>query len=265
MARKKTPGKRGRPAGKPLTRKELAARRKNLRRARSAPKDLIYRPTARRMAANLKNLRKAIAARRREEANERVRLNALRHGVFSRELVDESVERLGESRVEYAAHHELFARMLVPRTQDEAVIVWELANLAWRRLRLFRAATERERRELGSLLDQFPTPVTLTADETLERMYLLFATLDGCDRVVREAAKLRSEMQDYFRLLIGRRSPAGTEEKLANPRWDPPEKYGLPESENWEGPDAQDAAESLQPAQRSDDPFTDLEADSEGN
>jgi hypothetical protein len=222
MGAKTKRARRGRPAGKPLTRRELTARRKNLLRARSAPKELIYRLTPRRLKASLKNLRKAMAGRRREGAYERLRLNALKHGVYSRELVDESVERLGENRREFAAHHELFARMLVPRTEDETVIAWELANLAWRRLRLFRAAAERERRDLARFLHGLPPPAPLSGKETLDRMYLLFATLDGCDQVIRDAAKLRSEMHDYFRLLIARRSPDEAEEILAKARWDPP-------------------------------------------
>ena len=216
--------KRGRPAGKPLSGKELRARRSNLVKARRAPKELIYRPTARRMAASLKNLRKALAARRRADANERIRLNALRHGVYSRELVDESVRRLGESPREFARHRELFTQMLVPRTEDEAVIVWEMANIAWRRLRLFRAAAERERRDLKRLLESFPSPAPLTGEDTLERMYLLFAALDNCDRVVAEASKLRVEMQDLFHLLVTRRSPENAEELVTCARWEPPDQ-----------------------------------------
>ena len=55
----------------------MAARRKNLQRARSAPKDLIYRPTPRRMAAYLKNLRKAVVARS-ETASSHLKSNGFR-------------------------------------------------------------------------------------------------------------------------------------------------------------------------------------------
>jgi hypothetical protein len=208
MAKQKKRRNRGRPAGKPLSRRELGARRLNLAKARLAPKDVIYRPTAKRMAASLKNLRKAVAARRRAEGNARVRLNALCHGLFSRELIDDSVCRLGESEREFAEHRELFLRLLVPQNEREAVIVWELSNLAWRRLRLFRAAAERERRDLRRLLAEYPEPRPLSAGETERRMWVLLATLDTCDRVIAEASKLRFEMQEFIQMLArGRAEP----------------------------------------------------------
>jgi transposase-like protein len=197
--------KRGRPAGKPLSGRELEARRANLERARSAPKNFIYRPTARRLAARLKNLRKAQAARRSREGNARVRLNALKHGVYSRELLDESVKRLGESEIEFAGHRELFARLLVPQTEEEATIVWEISNLAWRRLRLFRAAADREHRDLRRLLLDYPPPAPLSAEETHERMFVLFAVLNDCDRVIQDAGGLRTDMREFFKMLIGLR------------------------------------------------------------
>jgi hypothetical protein len=242
MARRKGRGKRGRPAGKPLSPRELRARRANLRKARLAPQDLIYRPTAKRLAACLKNLRQAVAARRRKEGSGRVRLNALRHGVYSRELVDESVRRLGESEREFAQHRELFARLLGPESEEDAVIVWELSNLAWRRLRLFRAMAERERRDLRRLLEQYPPPRPLTAAETRERMYLLFATLDNCDRVVGEASKLRFEMQEFFQMLIDRRTVPEPQKFSVAGRQVPAENQRV------ESPNAEDQAESPQPA-----------------
>ena len=186
-------------------RRELRARRANLAKARQAPHDLIYRPTPKRIAACLKNLRKAVVARRRAEGNARVRLNALRHGLYSRELIDQSIRRLGESEREFAEHRELFLRLLVPQNETEAVIVWELSNLAWRRLRLFRAAAEREGRDLRRLLAEYPEPCPLSARETEQRMWALLATLDTCDRVIAEASKLRFEMQEFIEMLAGGR------------------------------------------------------------
>ncbi len=202
MRAKAKGARRGRPAGKPLSRRELAARRANLLLARAAPKDLIYRPTAKRLAASLKNLRKAMTARRSQEGNDRVRLNALRHGVFSRELIDESVSRLGEDRREFERHRELFACIFVPHTEDEAAIVYELSNIAWRRLRLFRAAAERERRDLRRAFERYCEPGLLDAQETLSRMYLVLDTLDNCTRVLKDAARLRDEIQQLVRMLI---------------------------------------------------------------
>lgn len=210
MAARTKRGRRGRPAGKPLTRRELAARRRNLKKARAAPKELVYRPTDKRVKASLKNLRKALAWRRQAEASDRIRLNALKHGFFSRELVDESVKRLGEDRHEFARHRELFVQFFVPRTEEEAVIVWELGNLAWRRLRLFRAAAERERRDLRVAIERYGEPGPLAAAETLERMYLLLATLDNWDRVLKDVARLRDEIQQLAMMLVeGREKVSG--------------------------------------------------------
>lgn len=198
--------RRGRPPGRPLSRRELDARRRNLERARASPKDLVYRPTAKRLAASLKNLRKAIAARRKREARERLRFNALVHGVYSRELVEESVARLGEDAREFKRHHHVLARLLVPLNEPEATVVWEIANVAWRRLRLFRAQALREMREVRRLAEQFPGPAPLDAAETELRADLLYAALDDCERVVREAGKLRFEMQEMVNLLVANRT-----------------------------------------------------------
>lgn len=247
---------RGRPAGKPLSRRELAARRANLAKARRAPKDVIYRPTAKRLAASLANLRQAMAARRSEEASERVRLNALKHGVYSRELVDESVRRLGESEREFQAHRELFVQLLVPRDEGEAALVLEMANLAWRRLRLFRAQAQREARDLGRMLAGYPEPAPLDAAETLDRMYMLFATLDNCDRVLKDASKLRFEMQGLIQMLIARRAPP-------EPQKIETAGHVAPEGQRLE---SEDLAESPAPARQAlDDPFSDLEISSESN
>jgi hypothetical protein len=62
----------------------------------------------------------------------------------------------------------------------------------------------------------------LSAPETEPRLYLLFATLDNCDRVVQDAGKLCFEMQEFFPLLIARRSPTNSEELPARSRWEPP-------------------------------------------
>jgi hypothetical protein len=261
-AGKMSKARRGRPAGKPLSRRELRARRANLRKARGAPKGLIYRPTAKRLAASLENLRKAVAARRSKEGSGRARLNALKHGVYSRQLVDESVRPLGESERELAGHRELFARLLVPQNESEAVIVWELSNLAWRRLRVFRAAAERERRELRRLLLQYPPPRPLSAPETLERMHLLFATLDNCDRVIAEASKLRFEMRQFFQMLADRR-PAPDPEKIAEAGCQAPgEDQTL---DRMEAVCAEGPAEQADPGQESLDPFSNTETGDETN
>ena len=49
-----------------------------------------------------------------------------------------------------------------------AAIVEELADLAWRRLRLFRAQALREMRELRRLAESFPDPAPLDAADALD-------------------------------------------------------------------------------------------------
>ncbi len=102
----------------------------------------------------------------------------------------------------------MFVRLFAPRTEDEYAIAFELSNLAWRRLRLFRAAAERERREVRQAIERYARPGRLDAGETLNRMYLLLATLDNFDRVLRDAARLRDEIQQLVHMLI-----EGREEK----------------------------------------------------
>ena len=102
---------KGRKPGNPLTARELAARRANLEKARAAPRD-PYRPTQKRLEASRANLAKAIAARRRPKGNASVRLNALKHGLFAKQTLAESVDRLAEDKEGFAQHLHLFERVL---------------------------------------------------------------------------------------------------------------------------------------------------------
>ncbi|PYV24596.1 MAG: hypothetical protein DMG27_12480, partial [Acidobacteria bacterium] len=164
---------RGRPKG-PLSERELAARRSNLRKARAAPKELIYRPTPKRQAASRANMEKAIAARRAPAGNANARLNALKHGLFARR-VRESVARLGESLDEFDRHVGLVERLFAPQDAVERELTLRLAETLWRRLRLFRAQERKERNAVENWSNW--AGVFVDASETERRAQMLLFLL----------------------------------------------------------------------------------------
>lgn len=159
-----------------LTPEALASRRRNLQKARAAPRELRYRPTARRLAASRANLARAQAARRRPRAAARIRLNALKHGLWTA-LTDESLAPLGEARSAYRRHLALFERAYLPQDARERRIVRRLAEAVWRRLRAFRAQAQWEMERLHNLFDRAPVAKRLTAEETENRVWALLHVL----------------------------------------------------------------------------------------
>lgn len=153
------PRRRGRPAGKPLTQRELAARRANIKKAHAVP----YEVTEKRDAASMANLQKAIAGRRSPKGNAVARLNALKHGFSARDM-EASVVRLGEDRDAYAEHLRRFERLFAPQDQPERWLVRALAMLVWRRLRLYRAQAYWERRQLQNYFNMWRPDLTAADD-----------------------------------------------------------------------------------------------------
>jgi hypothetical protein len=211
--------KRGRPRGKPLSAAELAARRANLQKAHAAPKQVIYRSTARRQAASRANIQKAITWRRSPGGNAMARLNALKHGAFARTLAD-TVQRLREDPAEFRRHLQLFQRVYVPQDEREALLVRRLAETTWRRLRLFHAQARWETDRLHALFAAAPSPRSLTSEETELRALALLYTLNRWETLFREAAKLESRVERLLRVLLWRRSGGTIKFKLLNPRRD---------------------------------------------
>jgi len=209
--------KRGRPPGKPLSRAELAARRANLRKAHAAPRQVIYRRTARRRAASRANIQKAITWRRSPGGNAVARLNALKHGAFARSL-DDTVRRLREDPAEFQRHLRLFRRAYVPQDKREALVVQRLAETTWRRLRLFHAQARWETDRLHALFAAAPSPRRLTPEETERRALALLHMLNRWDTLLREAAKLESRVERLLRVLLWRRSGGTIKFKLFSPR-----------------------------------------------
>jgi len=136
FSRKTQPRQRGRKPGKPLTARELAARRANLEKAWAASRG-AYRATEKRLQASRADIEKAIAARRSPEGNASVRLNALKHGLFARRTVAASVAWLGEDPAEFERHLALFDRMFIPGNEEEKAIVRGLEETVWRRFLFF--------------------------------------------------------------------------------------------------------------------------------
>jgi hypothetical protein len=211
--------KRGRPAGKPLSEAELAARRENIRKAHAAPRELTYRPTEKRQAASRANLEKALVARRTPEGNAAARMNALKHGLYARR-VEASVERLGESGDEFAHHQELVAEFLHPRDESEQKLVRELAETLWRRERLFLAQAVWDRENLERLVKRAGPARELSPAETHYRAAQLASEIAQYGRTLDEASKLQSQVEWLLRELLRKRSNGTLEFKLLARRRD---------------------------------------------
>ena len=215
------PGRpRGRKPGNPLTARELAARRANLKKARAAPRD-AYRPTEKRLQASRANLAKAIAARRRPEGSASARLNALKHGLFATQTLAESVDRLAEDKEEFAQHLHQFEHVFVPGDEEEKRIVRRLAETVWRRLRFFRAQACWEKEKLRRMIAEAPAPAQLSLQDTVARAEGLALALMQFDAFFRELNTLESQVEFWLRKLIRKRSQGKLRWKGFRPRRDP--------------------------------------------
>jgi hypothetical protein len=203
-----------------LTARELAARRANLAKARAAPRD-PYRPTEKRLETSRANLAKAVAARRRPEGNAAARLNALKHGLFAKQTLAESVDRLGEDREEFAQHLLLFDRVFVPGDDEEKRIVRRLAETVWRRLRSFSAQACWEKEKLHRMFAEAPARDRLDLLDTVARAEGLALALMQFDAFFRELNKLESQVEFWLRKLIRKRSQGKLRWKGFRPRRDP--------------------------------------------
>jgi hypothetical protein len=216
--------RRGRKPGKPLTPRELKARRANLRKARAASSG-DYRRTEKRLRASRANLEKAIAARRGPEGNASARLNALKHGLFAKRTITESVDRLGEDKREFDRHLRFFARIFAPADEEEKAMVKRLAETVWRRLRFFRAQARWEEERLQKVFAQAPPPDPFDLDDTVARANGLTLALMEFQAFYRELNKLESQVEFWLRKLIRKRSRGELNWKCFSPRRDPLKKH----------------------------------------
>ena len=188
----------------------LAARRANLLKARSVPRERIYRSTEKRRAASRRNLRKAQAALRTRRGSRKSRLNAMRHGLHTHEFSPATLRRLGEDPKEFREMQALFRRLLAPRERPERELVRRLCEICWRRLRLFRARASQEQDGLRKALEKVPRARHVVGvEETEIRAQFLGVALFDLSRTVDEALKLHSQIECLLRTLIRKRS-AGT-------------------------------------------------------
>jgi hypothetical protein len=203
-----------------LTARELASRRANLKKARAAPRD-AYRPTEKRLETSRANLARAIAARRRPEGNASARLNALKHGLFAKQRLAESVDRLAEDKQEFARHLLLFERCFIPNDEEEKRIVRRLALTVWRRLRFFRAQMCWEKEKVQRMCAGAPSPAQLSVQQTVFRAEGLALALMQFDVYFRELDRLESQVEYWLRKLILKRSKGELRWKGFRPRRDP--------------------------------------------
>ncbi len=200
-----------------LTPRALAARRANLRKAWAAPKEVIYRRTEKRQAASRANLAKAIAARRSPGGGRAARMNALKHGLFARD-VQSSVRRLGESPEEFRAHLGRFERSFSPQDEVEKELVERLAFAVWRRLRLFRAQAGVESDRVKKLLDAPPEGGISPAKATAVCGYTLGKIFYDLKYFFEQLAKLQSQVESLLRALVRKRSGGAMDFHVYAPR-----------------------------------------------
>jgi hypothetical protein len=197
--------RRGRKPGKPLTEPELATRRANLEKARAALKG-GYPPTEKRLRASLANLAKAQAARRTPQGSASARLNALKHGLFAEQTLEESVERLGESKEEFEGCLRLFERGFAAADAEELRLVRGLAATVWRQLRFYHAQARWEKERMQRLFAPAPAPAQLDVEETVARADSLVLAFMELDPFFRELSKLETRIEFWLRKLIRKRS-----------------------------------------------------------
>jgi hypothetical protein len=212
-----------------LTPARLEACRANLRQAQEA-NHLRYKSTARRRAAHLANLVKAWATNRRHyratparraasvatirlaqaaprapESYARSRFNHLKHGLTVRTL-EETFHLLGENPKELAGHRRLLVRTFAPRDKIERRVVARLAEVFWRRLRLYRAQGCWEAETLRRYLGDLPRETKLSADETSWRAELVLAALMLDSRLYRYEDQFRRKLERLLSYLLRHRA-----------------------------------------------------------
>jgi hypothetical protein len=221
------------PAGRASARAR-AARAANLQKARAAQQAQGYPQTEKRQAASRANLERAIAARRSPAGNAAARLNALKHGLFTR-LVPESVARLAEDPQAFEAHRRQLEQVFAPEDNTEQELLRRLAATTWRRLRLCHAQARWEADRLREFWAEAPRAARLSAQETERRAYALVHLLNHFEPFFTAASRLESQIERTLRQLLRQRSGGAISFKVLSRRRDP----------ELDGPDAELSVEEI--------------------
>ena len=145
----------------------------------------------------------------------------MKHGLFSKQTVAESVDRLGEDKTEFARHLRFFERVFIPGDEEERRIVRGLGEAVWRRLRLFRAQAGWEIERLQRIFAKAPAPAQLSVDDTVARADGLTLALMEFEAFYRELSKIESQVEFWLRELIRKRSHGAFRWRGFSPRRDP--------------------------------------------
>jgi len=181
------------------TRKRLKASRANIQKAHQA-NHLHFRYTPARRAANLVTIRKAQTAPRTRESYDRSRFNHLQHGLTVRSL-ESTLRRLRENPKEFEAHAQRFRRVFAPADPTEDKLVREIADLSWRRLRLFKAQARWESDRLKKLFRRADFVQPLDAEHTRSRAMFLLSLLADFDHFFHYEQRQMAAIERQLRLL----------------------------------------------------------------
>ena len=182
-----------------LTPARLRAMRANGRKMQRASVEK-FRMTEARRRANAENIRKAQAAPRTPESRARSRFNHLQHGLNVRSL-EATMRLLRENPRDLEAHAQRFARVFAPADAAEAKVVREIADLAWRRLRLFKAQACWEAGRLKKFFERADFVQPLDAELTRMRAMALLGLLTDHDKFFDNERRLTAAIERQLRML----------------------------------------------------------------
>jgi len=145
----------------------------------------------------------------------------LKHGLFAKQTLTQSVDRLGEDKEEFALHLRQFERVFAPQDDEEKQIVRGLAQTVWRRLRIFHTQACWEKEKLQRMLADAPTPAQLGLVDTVDRAEGLALALMQFEAFFREVGNLEAQVESWLRKLIKKRSQGQLRWKGFSPRREP--------------------------------------------
>jgi len=190
-----------------MTPAALAARRANIEKAHAAPKEKIYRPTPERQAASRTNMQRAIAARKSPAGIAAARLNAEKHGTFVKTDFAGSFSRVGENPEEFKKLFGLPQSVFLPADEEELACVLRIAEVCWKRMRMFRVQAFWEHKRLKKLLTFLrDRDKVATLPELYRRAAIIYDQLDYYPAYVDEIFKYRGKFEALMNKLLLKKS-----------------------------------------------------------